>query len=149
MRIYFDSCCLNRPFDDLSDNAVRMEYEAIISIIDNCGTSDWLYFSSDVILDEILQITDDFRREKVMLFYYAATEHIAFSEVIFSRAKELEQGGVKSFDALHVASAEAAAADVLLTTDRKLINAAKRIGTQIPVKNPLVWLAEVLYDRES
>jgi predicted nucleic acid-binding protein len=126
-----------------------MECEAILSIIDNCGTSDWSYFSSDALLDEIIEITDNDKREKVMLLYRAAAEHIGFTEAIFSRAKELEQWGIKSYDALHVAGAEAAKADVLLTTDRRLINAAKRIGIHIPVLSPLVWLAEVLYDWES
>ena len=72
MRIYFDNCCLNRPYDDLTNNAVRMECEAILSIIDNCGTSNWSYFSSDVLLDEILEISDNDRREKVMLLYPAS-----------------------------------------------------------------------------
>jgi len=125
-----------------------MECEAILSIIDNCGTGDWSYFSSDVLLDEILETSDIDRREKVMLLYRAAAEHIGFTEAIFSRAKELEQFNIKSFDALHVACAEAAEADVLLTTDRKLINAAKRARTHVSIRNPLVWLAEVLYDRE-
>ena len=148
MRIYFDNCCLNRPYDDLTDNTVRMECEAILSIIDNCGANDWIFFSSDVLLDEILETADINRREKVMLLYHAASEHINFSEAIFSRAKELEQYNIKSFDALHIASAEAARADVLLTTDRKLINAAARAGALIPVRNPLVWLTEVFYDWE-
>ena len=78
-----------------------------------------------------------------------ASEHIGFTEAIFSRAKELERWGVKSFDALHVASAEAAEANVFLTTDRRLINATKRAETHIPVRNPLVWLTEVFYGRES
>jgi len=149
VRIYFDNCCLNRPYDDLTSNTVRMECEAILSIIDNCGASDWSYFSSDVLLDEILETADTDKREKVMLLYQAAAEHIGFTETIFTRAKELEKFNIKSFDALHLASAEAAKADVLLTTDHRFINAAKRAGTHIPVRNPLVWLAEVLYDRES
>jgi len=63
--------------------------------------------------------------------------------------KNWNQEGIKSFDALHVAGAEAAKADVLLTTDQKLVKAAKRIGTHIPILNPLIWLAEVLYGWES
>jgi predicted nucleic acid-binding protein len=148
MRIYFDNCCLNRLYDDLTDNIVRMECEAILSIIDNCGKNGWMYFSSDVLLDEILKTTDNDRQEKVMLLYHAASEHIGFTETIFLRAKELEQYSIKSYDALHIASAETARADVFLTTDRKLINAAKRSGVHIPVQNPLIWLAEVFYDRE-
>ena len=38
MRVYLDNCCLNRPYDDLTDNIVRMECEAILSIIDICET---------------------------------------------------------------------------------------------------------------
>jgi len=126
-----------------------MECEAILSIIDNCDGADWFYFSSDVLLDEILEISDTGKREKVMLLYHAATEHIGFTEAIYTRAKELERFNIKSYDALHVASAETAKADIFLTTDRRLINAATRAGTHVPVKNPLMWLAEVLYDRES
>ena len=149
MRIYFDTCCLNRPYDDLKDNIVRMECEAVLSIIDNCEAMGWTYYSSDVLLDEIFGITDTDKREKVMLLYNAAMAHIAFSESIFLRAKDLEKIGVKSYDALHIASAEAAKADVFLTTDRKLINTAKRANVSVPVNNPLVWLAEVFYDRKS
>jgi len=126
-----------------------MECEAILSIIDNCGNGDWLYYSSDVLLDEILEITNNEKREKVMLLYNAATKHIDFTEAIYSRAIELEKYNIKSYDALHVASAEAVMADVLLTTDQRLIKAVKKAGVYIPVKNPLVWLTEVLYDRES
>ena len=149
MRIYFDNCCLNRPYDDLKDNTVRMECEAILSIIDNCETEGWAYFSSDILLDEILETSDNSKREKVLMLYSSASEHIGFSETIFFRAKELEQFNIKSYDALHLASAESANADVVLTTDRRFITAAKRTKSNIPVKNPLIWLAEVLYDRES
>jgi predicted nucleic acid-binding protein len=62
------------------------------------------------------------------------------------RSKELECFGLKSYDALHLASAEAGGVDVFLTTDRRLISAAERSDIAIKVKNPLLWLAEVLYD---
>jgi len=149
MRVYFDTCCLHRPYDDLRDNSARMECEAILSIIDNCEKEGWSYFSSDVLLDEILVTPDKAKREKVLLLYHSAAEHIVFTEAIFLRAKELERFRIKSFDALHLSSAEAANADVLLTTDRRFVNAAKRTNTSVPVRNPLVWLTEVLYDRES
>ena len=90
MRIYFDNCCLNRPYDELSNNTVRMECEAILSIIDNCGENDWSYISSDVLLDEILEIADNDKRENVMLLYHAAAEHIGFTEDIYMRARELD-----------------------------------------------------------
>jgi predicted nucleic acid-binding protein len=61
----------------------------------------------------------------------------------------LERFNIKSYDALHLASAEAGGADVFLTTGRRLIKAAQRANAGVKVQNPLAWLAEVLYDRES
>ncbi|GHU43319.1 hypothetical protein FACS1894111_08710 [Clostridia bacterium] len=149
MKIYFDNCCLNRPFDDLTANDVRMEAEAVLTIIDICETGEWLFFSSDVLLDEILRITVADRCEKVCLLYSSAVVHIELTNEIVMRAKSLEQHGIKSYDALHIASAEVGGADVFLTTDRKLINAVKRAELGLLVMNPIIWLTEVLYGRKS
>jgi hypothetical protein len=149
MRIYLDNCCLNRPYDDLSDDKVRLESEAVLSIIDRCETDDWSFYSSDILLDEILEITDLVRREKVMLLYQSASTHIVLTEGIVKRAKELEQFNIGSFAALHVSCAESVGADIFLTTDKKFINRAGRSNLKIEVKNPLMWLMEVLYERKS
>ena len=149
MKVYFDNCCLNRPYDDLSDNIVRMECEAILSIIDICETGRWLYFGSDVLLDEILCMVNVDKREKVMLLYNSAAIHIALTDEIVSRAKELERFNIKSYDALHLASAEAGNADIFLTTDNRLIKAAQSADVDMDVNNPLIWVTEVLYDRKS
>jgi len=63
-----------------------------------------------------------------------------------SRAKELHTANLKPFDALHIASAEYGKADVFLTTDKRLINAAKRVSIKVKVSNPAIWLMEVLYN---
>ena len=55
---------------------------------------------------------------------------------------------MKAYDALHLASAEIATVDVFLTTDQKLIKAAKISGTKLAVKNPLMWLTEALYEHQ-
>ena len=34
MRIYFDNCCIQRPFDDKSQIRIRIDAEAVISIIE-------------------------------------------------------------------------------------------------------------------
>ena len=149
MQIYFDCCCLCRPYDDLSSNVIHLEAEAILSVIDYCESGEWENFSSDVLYDEISGITNLYKRDKVLVLYHSATIHIDLTAGIVSRAKELEQYGLKSYDALHMASAEAGAADVLLTTDKGFINAARRSDSKIPVRNPLAWLAEVLYETES
>lgn len=50
----------------------------------------------------------------------------------------------KALDALHIACAEAGKADVILTTDDDLIKRASRSVLNVDVKNPCVWLLEVL-----
>ena len=149
LKVYFDNCCLNRPYDDLSDNIVRMECEAILSIINICEIKHWSFYSSDVLFDEILSMTNVDKQEKVLLLYHSAAIHIALTDEIVSRAKDLERFNIKSYDALHLASAEAGNADIFLTTDSKLIKAAQRADIDLKVKNPLTWLTEVFYDRES
>ncbi len=92
MRIYLDNCCLNRPYDDLQTNSIYLESEAVLAIIDICKTGDWLYFSSDILLDEIYEMSDKNKREKVMLLYNSAEEHILFTELIYLRAKVSNDG---------------------------------------------------------
>lgn len=146
-KIYLDNCCLNRPYDDLRDDAVRLESEAVLAIIDRCETGNWSFFGSDVLLDEISQTTNFRRKQKIRLLYQSASQNIDLTEEILARAQELERFGIKSYDALHLASAELGNADVFLTTDRRLINAANRAHVRVNVKNPIIWLTEVLYER--
>lgn len=75
-----------------------------------------------------------------------ASETVEVNDSIADRAKELRAAGYGPFDALHLACAEAARADVLLTTDDGFIKkAARGIGSPlIAVRNPLSWSQEEL-----
>ena len=55
-----------------------------------------------------------------------------------------ERLGLRPFDSLHLACAEFAQADVLLTTDKKFIRQAEQLNLKTRVVNPLVWLMEVI-----
>lgn len=143
--VYMDSCCLSRPYDDLSDDAVRLESEAVLTIIDRSEQRFWNICGSDVLVDEIDRIADRTKKEKVLALYASATNNIEINDIIVSRARELTAANIKPFDALHIASAEFGKADIFLTTDKRLINAAKRIVVKVKVSNPAIWLVEVLY----
>jgi hypothetical protein len=41
MRIYLDVCCFNRPFDDPSQDRVRVEAEAAKAIVLKIGRGEW------------------------------------------------------------------------------------------------------------
>jgi hypothetical protein len=64
-KIYLDTCCLNRPFDDQTQARIRLEAEAILMIFTRCETDDWEWISSEVVDLEIDQTPDPERRRRV------------------------------------------------------------------------------------
>lgn len=76
-----------------------------------------------------------------------ASKYVSVGRETQVRADELKhQLGIRTYDALHIACAEIGGADVFLSTDDKLVKAAKRNSeaTNIKVENPLNWLQEVI-----
>ena len=147
LKIYLDSCCFNRPFDDLSQDKIRFECEAVLAILKNCEEGAWNIFRSDILDDEIDRITNLFKKLKVLMLYSAASIHIELSDEIINRAKEFQQKyNIKPFDALHLASAEQSGADILLTTDKKFLKFAAKSDSKIRITNPIIWLTEVMFN---
>ena len=71
--------------------------------------------------------------------------NIELNDVIIYRASELIKSlNIGSFDALHLASAEYACADIFLTTDKKFIYRIRSLGSKVRVANPVTWLMEVI-----
>ena len=73
-----------------------------------------------------------------------ATNTIPLDSQIIQRAEELEAIGYGAFDALHLSTAEAGNADVLLTTDDRFIKRAARAAgsPRVRVLNPVESLRE-------
>ena len=140
MKIYMDVCCLNRPFDDLSQDRVYLEAEAVLAIISRCEKSDWTLLASGAIDFELSKISDVDRLEQVQALYAVASERVNTTYAVEQRAAALLLQGLKPFDSLHVALAESCGADVFLTTDDHILRAAKRVGFSINIANPLMWL---------
>jgi predicted nucleic acid-binding protein len=143
LRIYFNTSALNRPFDDLSSDRVRVEAEAVAGLFAaieegraEMATSDYLEF-------EASQNPDRDRAHRVLALLRPAGTHIRLSESLTARAREFEQHGLRGLDALHLACAEAAQAAVLVTTDDRMIRAGARAGagTKVRVLLPTAALA--------
>lgn len=80
------------------------------------------------------------------MVYGLCSEEIKITALILKRSEEIRHSfNIKYKDSLHLACAEAANADVLLTTDRKFMNNCSRIKTYTRVSGPNQWLLEVLY----
>jgi len=146
MRIYLDVCCLNRPFDDQSQDRVHLESEAVLTILKYIEKKQWTMIHSDAILYEVNKTSEPERKVKVQLTLSNADAYVRMNEPILARAKQIQQLGVKTYDALHIACAEAAQADIFLTTDDKLLKRIRRFKGKVKVKvdNPLNWIKEAL-----
>ena len=144
MKIYLDACCLNRLTDDQSQSRIAEEAEAVEKILRllRDGEIEWL--SSTVLKAETSNNPDAERRHEVEVLLSLATDTITLDSQIIRRATELEAAGYGAFDALHLSSAEAGMADVLLTTDDRFIRRADRaVGSpRVRVLNPVEWLRE-------
>ena len=146
MKVYLDVCCFNRPFDDHAQDRVRLESEAVLTILEHARSRMWALIGSEVIDIEISKIPDDDLRCKVNILSGMKQKFITVNNDVEIRAKELEKLGFKSFDALHIACAEKGDADILLTTDDIFLSKAlqSRNILKVRVENPLRWLMEVM-----
>lgn len=143
MKIYMDVCCLNRPFDDQTQDKIRIESDAVLAILSKCISGEWHLLSSEVLDIEIENTQDEWKKSKVYELYNLAEEKIMLNDKIIKRAYEIQSFGIKSFDSLHVASAEYSKADIFLTTDKNLLRVAGRLKLDIIIVNPLNWFMEV------
>ena len=144
LRIYMDVCCLNRPFDDLTQAKIYLEAEAIMSIISYCESNAWMLISSSVVEYEILRTADAHRIEQMQNLCLVSCKYATMTKSDEQRAKYFQQNGIKPMDSFHLAVAESNNADIFLTTDKQFLNAANRLELKLKVSNPLAWFMEVM-----
>ena len=143
MKIYMDVCCLNRPFDDQGQDRIFLETQAILSSISRCEKGEWALVSSGAIEYELDKMRDEERLESVKTLLAAAQEYLDMTKEAEELAARFQRHGLKSFDSLHLALAQLGGADVFLTVDDQLLNAAQKMNLSVAVNNPVAWLMEV------
>lgn len=143
MRVYLDACCLSRLTDDQSQARIREEAEAVEQVLAGVRRGVVELLSSEALEDEVRRNPSRERRTEAQTTLTLAVTSLEIDDVIALRARSLVGLGYGPFDALH-AAAESAGADVLLTTDDRLLKrAARKLGDpRIPVRNPLSWIKE-------
>lgn len=144
MKIYLDNCSLQRPLDDQSQARIERETEAVIIILSFCEAGTLMLVSSEVLQIEIGENLDLERKEMVLETLRIAGEIVLVNPIIEKRAQELEKYGIKAFDALHLASAEAGKADYFCTCDDKLLKKTKMLNDlQVKAVSPIELLEEI------
>jgi predicted nucleic acid-binding protein len=141
MRIFLDTCSLNRPWDDQGQIRVHREAESVLFLVEEALDGRIELVTSDYLVYEIMQIADQQRRERVMALLDAASFHVPASDTLVRRAAEFALPSITGYDALHLATAEFANCLWLVTTDDKLLKRCKRASniTRVRALNPAEW----------
>ncbi len=123
-----------------------MEAEAILSILARCQDAVWSLAASDMIELELSKSNNLEKLEKVQALYSIADPRtrLTVTSQVKERAMTFQKHGIRIFDSLHLALAEMNKQDVFLTTDDGFLTAARKLGPDIAVANPVTWLMEVL-----
>ena len=106
MKIYLDACCLNRPFDDQSQNRIRLESEAILIIMNRMYNKEWEWVGSEVLVAELENTPDIEKRTYLTELSADVDTNVIVTEIEITRANEIENLGFKSFVAMHISCSE-------------------------------------------
>lgn len=139
MKIYLDTCSLQRPLDDQTQMRIRLESEAVLGIIALIENDDLELVSSEVLLFVSRRNVDATRREFAMEVLAKANQIIQVDNDVRTRAQELNAKGVMALDALHLAAAETGLADYFCACDDKLLK--KRNDSARPQSKPFRLLS--------
>ena len=144
-KIYLDTCCLNRLFNDQTQVRIRQETGAIKIILARFFTTQWQWLTSTVLVNEISKTPNKTLRAEMEVLLDLADQNVRVGATETTRGTQLESLGFKWLDALHIACAESGRADILLTTDDRMLRRAKhfRLQLRVPVENPYTWLEEI------
>lgn len=104
-----------------------------------------IIIGSEILELEINRMPDENKKRKVLDLYKVADTCILYTDKIKRRSKEIiSVSKIRTFDSLHIAAAEEANADVLLTTDDKFEKMSEKLDLKTRVVNPLRFAWEVI-----
>ena len=134
MRVYLDTNVYNRPFDDQTQPRIWLETLAFALILQMIDAGSVSLVRSSVLDYENSRNPFPSRRRWVERCLAKARFYQRVDRDIRTRAEELEEAGVRSLDALHIACAEAAQSSLFLTGDDRLTS---HYEGELKVMNPV------------
>ena len=148
IRLYLDNCCYHRPFDDLTQERIEREANAVNLVLSLSKNGTFIIVSSVFVDMEMNKTPSAIKRRKVLEIYRYDEYHKLDTEI--ERAARLFQSyGLTPFDSLHLAVAEMKQVDWLLTTDDDYIKQSTRFEHHTKVINPYIFIkGENYYDIE-
>ena len=134
MRIYLDTCCYNRPFDDKDLMNVKLESISKLLIQEKIREGQYeLVWSYILDFENHCNPYED-KKINIQKWEKVAVYFCEYSNQVDEKAKELEKLGIKQKDAIHISCAITSNCSFFITTDYRLI---KKNIKEIKVINPI------------
>jgi predicted nucleic acid-binding protein len=128
VRIYLDTCCLQRSLDDQAHPRVKVETAAVFAVLAGVLSGQHVLLGSEALDYEIARIPDPTRRAEAFSVLTGATEYLRVTAAVETLAFQLEYYGIGAMDAVHLALASVAKVDYFCTCDDKLFRKAVAVS---------------------
>ena len=121
-----------------------MEAEAVLGLFALIEAGQLELVASDALVFEAERNPHPVRKRYALDVISGATLYAHTDERIEERARFLVSRGIKPLDALHLATAEKAEADLFCTCDDRFLKRARVVGAPLPrIVSPLELIAEL------
>ena len=142
MLLYLDNCCFNRPFDDQKQIRIRIETEAKLYIQEKIISGRFKLAWSYILEYENHANPYPERKETINNWKKHAAIDTNQTEEIILLAKKIQNSGIKSKDALHVACATIMNCTHFITTDVNLLKKLRNFE-KIKAVNPIDYIHQL------
>ena len=105
--IYLDNCALQRPLDDRTQFRVRIEADAMTEVLSEVEDARLALATSPALRSEASRRANRSRREFALRALAFASHDVSTSEETDRLAETFVAGGIRPFDAFHLAYAVA------------------------------------------
>lgn len=144
MRIYLDTCTIQRPVDDSEEQRVVLEANAVLEILSLVQSGDIELVSSAVLEIEHENNPHLLRHAFTEQVLSLASEVVKIDAAVEQQTAFYRAQGIKGRDAAHLACAVCAGANFICTCDDKFLRRAKRAHTGLTrAVSPLELIQEV------
>jgi predicted nucleic acid-binding protein len=137
LKIYLDSCCYNRPYDDQTQTKVVIETLAKLYVQELVLKHELDLVWSYVLKYENSLNSVESKRAAIAQWEKLSVQFIRQSASVVALGKEIMATGVKPLDSLHIACAITADCDYVITVDTRM---AKYQDDRIVVCNPIDFI---------
>lgn len=124
--LYLDMCCFNRPYDDQEQTRIKLETAAKLELQQHIKAGDCRLLWSAILDYECSRNPYADHQWAIFKWRRLACQVIEADQAIQDHAKQLVSHGIRSYDALHAASAMAGQADLFVTTDDRLLRKLRK-----------------------